>query len=220
MEELKLHTIHTLPLKGFETATCTGELTVLVIAGEATAEDLLSCWRGLNSDWSEIVADSVARAQVSEGLRAYELAGRIVSITNLIEAMRTCYSARIKAALEGEGFDLEFDPADAEQYEADLHEVEMWLKADEIELAMLNSAEEPDDDTDEDSGAQKKQGRVAITPETFTEMLMEIYTHLIPGAPITDVEMLKEQMKTGTCAQYLQRLKKHYANPKPAMPHF
>jgi hypothetical protein len=141
--------IQTLPLDRFITAVCDEDLSSLIIEGVPTEEELNAAWTDIFLEYLDANNDNGARYKITLRRDIAVLEAKLTQVESSLYVLQIYHVQELVDVLRGLGYeDLQLDPANIDQYFADLNDVRnrsRELKIDkelkEIELSELEASD-------------------------------------------------------------------------------
>lgn len=143
-------------MEQFMACMCENDLSVLVVEGVPTPEELAEAWAALFYEYCDVVGASEAKYHAKITLHIELLRSQVNMGTGWLKMLQYRHSDNIVKALQNIGFEYDFDPADDVQLAGDIarayaeiRSLSLDLKAKEMEFEhILKNKKTTDDGVD------------------------------------------------------------------------
>jgi hypothetical protein len=164
--------IHKLPFSVFVDAICDGELSGLLISGEATQQQLTAVWEDLLMEYQDVIGGDENEYINDLYKRAYKDEILFLHIDTILSVMQERYVPKFANYLrQFVAPDLKFDVTDPEGYERDLKRCTVRLPA--KKLILQETLKELEDELNRRaSGSTEKPKR-----DYYTKVLINLSDH-------------------------------------------
>lgn len=166
MPELKLYnSCYDLPLSRFIKCICDEDYLALIIEGEATPEALSEVWAKIYQEYIDLMGNTSNDYMLTLMMEVNRLYFRHESIVRAVELLRSYRFDELVSMLKKEGFNLQFNPNDADAYGNDLKKVTTRAKSLLVEMEQKKSQLDL---------LKQTKGSGSVTREFFDKILVTL----------------------------------------------